>query len=95
MAATFSATLPLAPGARYGLRADGPYAPERGLWFDPAKLLVDPYAVALDRAFAFNPRLAAPRDAAIDTAPLMPKAIVTALPAAAPPPRRRSSAPAA
>ncbi len=68
------------PGARYGLRADGDYAPEAGLWFDPAKLLVDPAAVILDRPFAYDPRLGAPREAAIDTAPLMPKAVVTALP---------------
>jgi glycogen operon protein len=65
-------------GTRYGLRADGRYAPEQGDWFDPAKLLIDPYAMALDRPFAFDERLTAPRDAAIDTAPLMPKAIVTA-----------------
>nr|MDT0664824.1 hypothetical protein [Micromonospora sp. DSM 115978] len=32
------------PGQRYGLRADGPYSPERGLRYNPAKLLVDPYA---------------------------------------------------
>ncbi|MFO1142245.1 MAG: glycogen debranching protein GlgX [Amaricoccus sp.] len=70
----------LPPGTRYGLRADGPYHPERGLWFDPAKLLVDPYATALDRAFAYDPRLAAPREAAVDTAPLVPKAIAAALP---------------
>jgi glycogen debranching enzyme len=66
------------PGARYGLRADGRYAPGEGDWFDPAKLLVDPYATALDRPFAFDARLAAPRAAAIDTATLMPKAIVMA-----------------
>ena len=41
-------------GTRYGFRADGDYAPERGLWFDPAKLLVDPYAVALDRPFVYR-----------------------------------------
>ena len=28
--------------------------------FDPQKLLLDPYATAIDRPFAFNPRLAAP-----------------------------------
>jgi glycogen operon protein len=83
-ARVWSATLPdVGPGARYGFRADGPFAPERGHRFDPSKLLVDPCAVALDRPFAWNPRLAAPRAAAIDTAPLMPKAVVTAL---APPP---------
>ena len=27
-------------GAHYGYRADGEWAPERALWFDPAKLLV-------------------------------------------------------
>lgn len=80
----WSATVPGAgPGARYGFRADGPFAPDRGDRFDPSKLLADPHAVAIDRAFAYNPRLAAPRDAGIDTAALMPKAIVTAL--AAPP----------
>lgn len=68
----------IGPGARYGLRADGPYAPEAGLWFDPAKLLVDPAARRLDRAFTYDPRLGAPRDPAVDTAPLMPKALVPA-----------------
>ena len=68
----------VSPGARYGLRADGRYAPGDGDWFDPAKLLVDPYATALDRPFVFDARLAAPRDAGIDTAALMPKAIVMA-----------------
>lgn len=65
---------------RYGLRADGPYEPSRGHWFDPAKLLLDPYAKALDRPFQYRPELAAPRAAAIDTAPFMPKAIVEAAP---------------
>ena len=68
----------VAPGARYGLRADGRYAPAEGDWLDPAKLLVDPYATALDRPFAFDARLAAPRAAGIDTAALVPKAIVAA-----------------
>ena len=68
----------IGPGTRYGLRADGPYTPGEGHWFDPAKLLVDPYAVTLDRPFAYRNELAAPRAAAIDTASLVPKAIVTA-----------------
>src|SRR5262245_16769992 len=63
-------------GMRYGLRADGPFDPARGHHFDPAKLLVDPYAVQLDRPFAHRAELAAPRSAEIDTAPLVPKAIV-------------------
>ena len=28
----------------YGLRAHGPWAPQRGHWFNPAKLLLDPWA---------------------------------------------------
>ena len=74
----------LKAGARYGFRTDGPYDRARGHWFDPAKLLTDPYALALDRAYAYDPQLAAPHEAEIDTAPLMPKAIVTALPAPVP-----------
>jgi glycogen operon protein len=63
-------------GAKYGLRADGPYDPARGFLFDPAKLLVDPYAKRLDRPFVRSPRLCLPRGEAEDTAPLIPKAIV-------------------
>ena len=34
----WSANLPgIGEGARYGLRADGPYDPSSGLWFDPFK----------------------------------------------------------
>jgi glycogen operon protein len=76
----FSVEVPgIGAGARYGFRADGPYAPEQGLWFDPDKLLMDPYALAIDRAYAYDPGLALPRGAGFDTAPLMPKAIVTPL----------------
>src|SRR5438067_12723098 len=31
------------PGQLYGYRVEGPCAPERGLRFDPAKVLLDPY----------------------------------------------------
>ena len=65
-------------GARYGLRADGPWAPNLGHRFDPAMLLVDPYAVNIDRPFAYHPDLGLPRPVARDTAQLVPKAIVTA-----------------
>jgi glycogen operon protein len=70
-------------GARYGLRADGPFDPAHGHRFDPSKLLVDPYATAIDRPFAYQPQLGAPREAEIDTAVIMPKAIVTGPPAPA------------
>jgi glycogen operon protein len=63
-------------GARYGLRADGRYDPDQGYFFDPNKLLVDPYARRLDRVFVRSPRLRLPREEAVDTAPLIPKAIV-------------------
>lgn len=33
----------IAAGQVYGYRAHGPFAPERGLRFDPGKLLLDPY----------------------------------------------------
>ena len=35
------------PGQLYGFRAHGPYAPEEGHRFNPAKLLLDPYAKAI------------------------------------------------
>ena len=66
-------------GAAYGFRAQGPWAPEQGLWFDPAKLLVDPHAVELDRPFRQNPALA---QHGVDTAPWVPRALV---PGALPP----------
>jgi glycogen operon protein len=78
----------LRDGDRYGLRADGPWAPDQGLWFDPDKLLVDPYAVELDRRFAYDDRLALPRGSGVDTAPLAPKAVARRLtPIAHAPPR--------
>ncbi|MCA1405987.1 glycogen debranching protein GlgX [Ensifer sp. IC3342] len=61
-------------GTRYGLRADGIYSPDHGLWFDPSKLLVDPYAIELDRPFRHDRRLTIFGE---ETADLVPKAIVT------------------
>jgi isoamylase len=37
----------VAPGQLYGYRVHGPYDPERGLRFNPQKLLLDPYCKAL------------------------------------------------
>jgi isoamylase len=37
----------IGPGTLYGYRAHGPYEPEKGLRFNPAKVLVDPYARAI------------------------------------------------
>ena len=50
------------PGQRYGYRCAS----------DPAKLLVDPYAVELDRPFVYDPILGEP---GVETAPLVPRAI--------------------
>ena len=36
------------PGQRYGFRVHGPHDPARGLRCNPAKLLLDPYAKAID-----------------------------------------------
>src|SRR6266545_1176728 len=36
------------PGQRYGYRVHGPYEPHRGHRFNPHKLLLDPYAKAID-----------------------------------------------
>lgn len=36
------------PGQRYGYRVHGPYDPENGQRFNPNKLLLDPYAKAVD-----------------------------------------------
>ncbi len=77
----FAAHIPgLKAGQRYGLRADGDYDPGKGLWFDPDKLLADPYAVELDKPYRYDPRLSALRGQGGDTASLMPKSIVKPLP---------------
>src|SRR5579859_3327063 len=38
----------IGPGQRYGYRVHGRYAPQEGLRFNPAKLLIDPYAKAIE-----------------------------------------------
>ncbi|MEM0988331.1 MAG: glycogen debranching protein GlgX [Pseudomonadota bacterium] len=45
----------IAAGQRYGLRAAGPFAPAEGHRFNPAKLLVDPYARALSASVKWHP----------------------------------------
>jgi glycogen operon protein len=72
----------IGPGQRYGLRVHGPWAPEKGHLFNPAKLLTDPYAKAIEaggdpsdplvRAFAPDGG-----PAPGDSAPAIPKCIVT------------------
>jgi glycogen debranching enzyme len=62
-------------GTRYGFRVDGPFVPELGLRFDVSKLLVDPYAWSLDRAFEYSDELG---QRGVDTAALVPKSVVEA-----------------
>ncbi|WP_337191776.1 glycogen debranching protein GlgX [Nocardioides flavescens] len=45
------------PGQRYGYRADGPWDPDRGMRFNPAKLLLDPYAKAVSGALSYGPAI--------------------------------------
>ena len=42
------------PGQYYGYRVHGPYEPERGHRFNPAKLLIDPYAKAITGAIKWS-----------------------------------------
>ena len=47
--------LPLiGPGQRYGFRVHGPYAPQQGHRFNPAKLLLDPYAKSIEGPIRFD-----------------------------------------
>jgi glycogen operon protein len=43
-----------APGLVYGLRAHGPWRPDKGHWFNPAKLLLDPYAREIVGTFTWD-----------------------------------------
>jgi isoamylase len=47
----------IAPGQRYGYRVHGPYDPAAGLRCDPSKLLLDPYAKAIDGQVDGDPSL--------------------------------------
>ncbi|MEO5706359.1 MAG: glycogen debranching protein GlgX [Alteraurantiacibacter sp.] len=60
-------------GHCYGYRAAGEWDPDQALWFDEAKLLVDPHATQLDRRFKADGAL---RDYGADTAHLVPRAVV-------------------
>jgi glycogen operon protein len=72
------------PGQRYAFRVHGPWEPKNGHRCNPAKLLLDPYAKAIegqvgpDRA-SFSYRLGDPEGppSEEDSAPHMPKSVVT------------------
>ena len=44
-------------GQRYGFRADGPWDPTNGLRFNPHKLLLDPYALAVSGSVVPGPEI--------------------------------------
>jgi glycogen operon protein len=70
------------PGQRYGFRVQGPWNPAEGLWFNPAKLLLDPYARAIEGEVKWSNAVFAhqwhhpDRISEIDSAPSMPRSIV-------------------
>lgn len=74
----------LAPGQLYGYRVHGPYAPEAGHRFNASKLLIDPYATLLHGDFAWSDAhlgyVVGDEDtpSTSDSAPVMPKCVVTA-----------------
>ncbi|MHB1710015.1 MAG: glycogen debranching protein GlgX [Acidimicrobiales bacterium] len=45
------------PGALYGYRVDGPFEPQQGHRFNPNKLLIDPYAMAVSGAIKWSDEL--------------------------------------
>jgi len=47
----------VAPGQRYGFRVHGPYKPSEGHRCDPSKLLLDPYAKAIEGAINWDQAL--------------------------------------
>jgi len=71
------------PGQRYGFRVHGPWDPANGHRCNPAKLLLDPYAKAIDGQvkrdeavlpYRLNDGPDAPNDS--DSAPVMPRCVV-------------------
>jgi isoamylase len=47
----------IGPGQAYGYRVDGPWDPARGMRCNPAKLLLDPYAKAINGSVSFGPEV--------------------------------------
>jgi glycogen operon protein len=70
-------------GQRYGFRVHGPWSPDEGHWCNPAKLLLDPYAKAIDGGWKWDEAMfpyhwdnpdGSKND--LDSAPFMPKSVV-------------------
>ncbi|KGE02617.1 alpha-amylase family glycosyl hydrolase [Pseudohaliea rubra] len=71
----------ISPGQRYGYRVHGPWDPDRGHRFNAAKLLLDPYARALDRSCPWHPSQRTQGEGGepdpADSAAHVPRALVT------------------
>ncbi|MEI2812111.1 MAG: alpha-amylase family glycosyl hydrolase [Nocardioides sp.] len=70
-------------GQLYGVRADGPWDPDHGLRFNPAKLLLDPYARAITGEVQPGTTVTLPYEldhpataSTQDSAPAMPRCVV-------------------
>jgi glycogen operon protein len=84
------------PGQAYGFRVSGPFDPRRGLRYNPAKLLLDPYARAIVGDVRFGPEVvghsvenpSAPSP--LDSAQHVPRSLVSAVlpPVTVPKPQR-------
>jgi glycogen operon protein len=73
----------IGPGQRYGYRVDGPHYPDIGLRCDASKLLIDPYARALDGEVDWNPAVYGyplggddRQTNDVDSAPYVPRSVV-------------------
>lgn len=76
----------LKPGALYGYRVEGPFAPERGHRFNANKLLLDPYTRELHGTVTHDPAILGylPNSpygdlsfSEVDSAPFVPKSVVS------------------
>ncbi len=70
------------PGQRYGYRVHGPWSPADGLLFNSAKLLLDPYAKAIEGEVEWSEAVFShqahhpDRISEVDSAPFVPRSIV-------------------
>jgi glycogen operon protein len=71
------------PGQMYGYRVHGPWDPDQGLWCNPNKVLIDPYAKAVEGAWEWNEAMfpyhfGQPESSRndLDSGPYVPKCVV-------------------
>ncbi len=70
------------PGQRYGFRVHGPWDPTTGRRCNPSKLLLDPYARAIDGDIAWGPAIfgqetgTPSRRNEVDSAPFVPRSVI-------------------